>query len=261
MSVAIYPESLGVPHVVSVIEAVVTVPLTDLAANTIKHGVITVRIARRFVRNHFILALAPDEQIVFANAVARRKTQSAQAPTNRLRPVASWTGEVVKIIVMHPQTPRDLAAGTGYIEHLAQRGLVPQFIPINLHVVAADVHIRYIGTGRNRQLDDIARQSSMVRAAAHADRGGVGKFESLNRDISRAAIETETVCPSDLSPADRFRADENRVRRRPGPADPNRRTRHIHPVGNDNLIARHGAVNPTGQRRKRSHVIGRRRGS
>ena len=53
VTVAVDPHALRVPHVVSVIKAVVAVTLADFAADAIEHSVVAVRVAGRFVRDHF----------------------------------------------------------------------------------------------------------------------------------------------------------------------------------------------------------------
>src|SRR5688572_19810982 len=118
--------------------------------------------------------------------------------------------------MMHPKPARDLAPRTGDIQHVAQSGFVPQFVVINLDVIATDVDVGNIAAGGDSELDDIAREPAMTRAAADANRGGVREFETLNRNVRRAAVQIEPVGAGNLRATHSFSANDDAIGRRAG---------------------------------------------
>src|SRR5437868_10327402 len=70
VTIAIDAHALGIRHVIAIVITVVAVTLADFAAGTVAHSVVAIRVAGRLVGNHFVLAVAADEQIIFAKAIA-----------------------------------------------------------------------------------------------------------------------------------------------------------------------------------------------
>src|SRR5262249_55010826 len=102
MAIAKDAEALCVSQVIAVVTAIITMALTDLGARTIEDGVKAIHVAAGFVGNHFVLASAPDKQVIFDERISSRETQPAEAEPNCLGPVPAGLREVVKIIMMHP---------------------------------------------------------------------------------------------------------------------------------------------------------------
>src|SRR3569833_315056 len=198
MAISVNADTVRVGHVIAVVITIVAVTLADLPADAISDGVVAIGVAGGFVRNHFVLALATDKKIVFAQAGTGRKAQAAETPANGFRAVAAGTREVVKIIVMHPKAARDLAAGAGEIELFTERGFIAEFVVIDLHIITADIDVRDIVGGGNVKLDDIPANSAMTRAARDAEVSRMSELETLNRDVIRGAAERETFRAPDF---------------------------------------------------------------
>src|SRR5262249_13181283 len=154
---------------------------------------VAVRVAGGFVRNHLILTFAVNEKIVFAEPAAGRKAQPAQSPANGFRTVAARAAEIVKIIVMHPKPLRDLAAGTGNIEHFTQCRFVAEFVMIDLHVVPGDADVRGRVGGRYVEEDGIPGEAAMTRATGNIDASGMRELESLDCNVGRGAAQREAL--------------------------------------------------------------------
>ena len=253
------PHALCIAHVIPIIKAIVSVSLADLPADAIQHRIVAVGVARRFVGDHFIFAFATHEQVVFAEAIAGRKTQPAQSPANRFRAIAARTGEIMEVVMMHPKPPRDLAARAGNVQHLTESRLVPQLIIIDLGVVPVDVDVRNLVRGWNAEFDRIAREPAMTGAAGDAQRIGVSELESLNGDVSRRTVQIETMRTPNFDSADGLCLDGDRIGRSADLRHSDRSRRRIDAVADDNRVSRDRAVDPRVQFRNRRDLISARR--
>ena len=148
------------------------------------------------------------EKIVFNDAVAGRKAESAEAELQCFRAIyTTLVFEIMKVIVVNPQSLGDLASLAADSNKFSDGILVLKSVMINLMIVAANSEVIAFA-GRFKNIPGPPTKAGA--AVGFGMFGGVGELKALDDDIHRGRPQAETAIARNFRVADFFSSDRNR---------------------------------------------------